>query len=217
VRGRHILTRVISSDVLLLRWSDFIRWLRCCWKSVHITGIFVVEGTVTTRVRESKPFGRREYMLRIRGKVVSMHALKTWERGGIAPFILNLGSRWSRMLSFVHRPLGTLDTLDLASDTFWIGLEQLRTFRRTGKILTIAGNGTAGFPEAKLATEWLRRQELSSRFPCKKSPNGWSSLRSYVWDILAVVPLNITAFRKVEVRRRFVCLHLQGRGNIGKF
>jgi hypothetical protein len=47
-----------------------------------------------------------------------MHAMKTCERGGIAPLILNLGSRWSQMLSFVYRPLDTLDTLDLASDRF---------------------------------------------------------------------------------------------------
>jgi hypothetical protein len=29
--------RVSASDVLLLRWSDFIRSLRCFWKSLHVT------------------------------------------------------------------------------------------------------------------------------------------------------------------------------------
>ena len=47
-----------------------------------------------------------------------MHAMKTRWRGDIAPLILNLGSSWNRVLSFTHRPLGTLDTLDLACDTY---------------------------------------------------------------------------------------------------
>jgi hypothetical protein len=47
------------------------------------------------------------------------------------------------VLSFMHRQLGTLGTLDLSSDKFSIGLQPRRTFRRTGQILATAGNGTA--------------------------------------------------------------------------
>jgi hypothetical protein len=43
---------------------------------------------------------------KLKGKVVPLHAMKSYSgRRGIAPFILNLGSRWRLVVNFTPRPL----------------------------------------------------------------------------------------------------------------
>jgi len=116
--ARTFWTRVRASDMLLFRWSDFVRSLRCFWKSDHITAEFWWSKGLLQRAYDNQNRSAEETMLRVKDKVVYIHAMKTRGRWGVAPLMPNLGSRWNRVFSFTLRPLGTLDTLDLVSDTF---------------------------------------------------------------------------------------------------
>jgi hypothetical protein len=85
-------------------------------------------------------------------KVAPVHAMKAFTRsGGIAPPILNLGTRWSPVINFMPRPLHPRER---TPGTHWMrGPPQLVwTLWRKDRSLAPASNQTPDLPPSSLVT-----------------------------------------------------------------